>query len=144
MIAVDTNILVYAHMPENEFHLRAREVMADLLASGQRVGIVWACVHEFLSTTTHRQVYPSPSSPGRALEAMRSISELPQVSLLGETRDHLALLDGLMVDDRIRGPKVHDARIAAICIGHGVDELWTADRDFSYFPALKTRNPLVS
>ncbi len=143
MIAVDTNILVYAHMPENEFHLRSREVVADLLESGERVGIVWASVHEFLSTTSNRHVYPSPSSPGRALEAMRSIIDLPQVSMLGETRDHLALLDGLMGHGPVRGPKVHDARIAAICIGHGVSELWTADRDFSFFPALTTRNPLV-
>jgi hypothetical protein len=38
---------------------------------------------------------------------------------------------------------VHDARIAACCLRHGVTELWTADRDFSRYPALFTRNPLV-
>jgi hypothetical protein len=38
---------------------------------------------------------------------------------------------------------VHDARIAALCLQHGVSELLTADRDFSRFPALRTRNPLV-
>jgi uncharacterized protein len=37
---------------------------------------------------------------------------------------------------------VHDARIAALCAGHGVRELWTVDRDFSRFPGLTTRNPL--
>lgn len=42
------------------------------------------------------------------------------------------------------GPRVHDARIAAICLSHGVDELWTADRDFSRFPGLTVKNPLVS
>ena len=26
---------------------------------------------------------------------------------------------------------------------HGVRELWTADRNFSVFPKLKTRNPMV-
>lgn len=31
--------------------------------------------------------------------------------------------------------------IAAICITHGVTELWTADRDFGRFPALRIRNP---
>lgn len=30
--------------------------------------------------------------------------------------------------------KVYDARIAAVCLDHGVAELWTADRDFSLFP----------
>jgi hypothetical protein len=41
------------------------------------------------------------------------------------------------------GSKRHDARIAAIWIGHGVSQLWTADRDLGYFPELKTGNPLV-
>jgi predicted nucleic acid-binding protein len=44
---------------------------------------------------------------------------------------------------RISGPQVHDARVAAICQDHGVRELWTADRDFGRFPALKVRNPFV-
>lgn len=38
----------------------------------------------------------------------------------------------------------HDARIAACCLLGGVGELWTVDRDFSRFPALKTRNPLIT
>jgi predicted nucleic acid-binding protein len=42
------------------------------------------------------------------------------------------------------GPRVHDARIAALCLSHAVRELWTADRDFSAFPALRVRNPLLS
>jgi uncharacterized protein len=38
--------------------------------------------------------------------------------------------------------RVHDARIAAVCLASGVRELRTLDRDFSRFPALATRNPL--
>jgi predicted nucleic acid-binding protein len=44
---------------------------------------------------------------------------------------------------RVDGPRVHDARVAALCREHGVQELWTADRDFSRFPGLAARNPLV-
>ena len=44
----------------------------------------------------------------------------------------------------VAGPRVHDARIAAVCILHGVRELWSADRDFSRFPDLKVRNPLIA
>ena len=39
--------------------------------------------------------------------------------------------------------EVHDARIAALCLHHGVQELWSADRDFSRFSALAVHNPLV-
>lgn len=42
------------------------------------------------------------------------------------------------------GPRVHDAKIAAICLQHGVTEFWSAERDFSRFPELRVRNPLTS
>lgn len=44
----------------------------------------------------------------------------------------------------IVGSAIHDARIAAICLSHGVTELWSADRDFLRFPDLKVINPLVA
>ena len=40
------------------------------------------------------------------------------------------------------GCAVHDARIAALCLHHGVKKLLSADRDFSRFPQLVTANPL--
>ena len=76
-------------------------------------------------------------------EERPTCSNVADVRLLGESSAHLDILDRLLTTGRVTGPKVHDARIAAICIGHGVSELWTADRDFSYFPELRTRNPLV-
>jgi hypothetical protein len=57
----------------------------------------------------------------------------------------LAEADGyaeVLRDARVVGPRVHDARIAALCRQHAVTELWTADRDFSRFRGLITRNPL--
>jgi hypothetical protein len=50
----------------------------------------------------------------------------------------------LITDANIAGPRVHDARIAALCMYHRVAELWTAGRDFSRFPAVSTRNPLIA
>jgi uncharacterized protein len=41
------------------------------------------------------------------------------------------------------GPIVHDAHVMAICLGHGVREIWTADRDFSRFKGIRTKNPLI-
>ena len=44
---------------------------------------------------------------------------------------------------KVAGARVHDARVAALCIHHGVRELWSADRDFSRFAPLVVRNPLI-
>jgi hypothetical protein len=38
---------------------------------------------------------------------------------------------------------VHDGQIAALCLTHGVREQWTADGDFSSYPTVRVRNPLV-
>jgi hypothetical protein len=50
---------------------------------------------------------------------------------------------GKTANSKARGPRIHDARVAALCLHHGVRELWSADRDFSVFPQLRVRNPLV-
>jgi uncharacterized protein len=65
------------------------------------------------------------------------------LQLLGEANSHWPALRAMLLAGRVSGAMVHDARIAAICAEHGVRELWTADRDFSRFPALKCRNPLL-
>ena len=62
--------------------------------------------------------------------------------MLGEGPGYFLELTQLLLSGRIAGLKVHDARIAALCLSHGVSELWSADRDFSRFPTLKVRNPL--
>jgi predicted nucleic acid-binding protein len=66
------------------------------------------------------------------------------VVLLGEAEGYWAKLSEVLARGRVAGPLVHDGRIAALCMLHGVRELWTADRDFSRFPGLVTKNPLVA
>ena len=63
--------------------------------------------------------------------------------LLSEGPGYFEKLREISVAARLKGPRIHDARIAALCLHHGVSELWSADRDFSAFPQLKVRNPLV-
>ena len=63
--------------------------------------------------------------------------------MLGEEFGYWSLLKKALKKGKVVGPRVHDGRIASICQSHGVRELWAADRDFTYFPALGTRNPLV-
>ena len=69
--------------------------------------------------------------------------ESPTLRLLGESPDHLNRLEKMLLGARANGLMVNDARIAALCLSHGVREFLSADRDFSRFPSLKTRNPLV-
>ena len=69
--------------------------------------------------------------------------ESPTLVLLGEADGHWQSLKALATAGKIDEPQFHDARVAALCLTHGVRELWTADRDFSRFPGLRVVNPLI-
>lgn len=144
MIAVDTNILVYAHRSETVFHDAAAKSMRRLAEGTANWSIPWPCLHEFLATVTRQSIWIEPTPGARAIDQVRAWLAAPTARVLAETDRHLDLLADLMLRGQIVGAKVHDARVAALCIEHGVRELWTADRDFSRFPQLRTRNPLVS
>ena len=143
MIALDTNILVYAHREDSPFHEAAFRRVAGL-AEGLAVwGIPWPCLHEFLAIVTHPRIYV-PSTPlARALDQVDAWLESPTLTLLTETERHWSTLHALLAGGRIAGAQVHDARVAALCRQHGVCELWSADRNFSRFSGLNVVNPLL-
>lgn len=142
MIAVDTNILVYAHRRESRVHEEAVEVLRALAEGNRRWAIPWPCCYEFLSVVTNRRIWRgAESSPGEAWSQLTAWIDSPSNLLLGETRGFLDILKRLVRRPRVRGPLVHDARVAAICLAHGVDALLSRDRDFALFPELTTRNP---
>lgn len=143
MIAVDTNLLVYAHREDSPWHQAAYAALEGLAEGRSAWGIPWPCLHEFLAVVTHPRIYV-PSTPlAKAVDQVSAWLDSPTVALLAEGDRSWAALRATLDRGRIVGPQVHDARIAALCLAHGVRELWTADRDFSRFPSLNTRNPLV-
>jgi uncharacterized protein len=143
VIAVDTNILVYAHRKDSAFHTPAREQLRALTETRHSWAIPWPCLHEFLAIVTHPRIYAPPTPVEKAIDQVEAWLESPNVSLIGESDQHWATCSALLRHGQARGPQIHDARVAAICLAHGVRELLTADRDFSRFPSLETRNPLV-
>jgi uncharacterized protein len=143
VIAVDTNILVYAHRADSPFHEAALERIVSLAEGAVLWAIPWPCLHEFLAIVTHPRIYAPPTPLARALDQIDAWVESPILRLLAETEAHWPKLRALLTQARIGGPQIHDARIAALCQQHGVHELWSADRDFGRFPALRVVNPLI-
>lgn len=144
MIALDTNILVYAHREDSPFHDRAYECLAALAEGRAAWAIPWPCLYEFLAIVTHPRIYAPPTPLPLGLEQVDAWLESPTLVLLAEADQHWLALRGMLEAGRIIGPQVHDARIAALCRHHGVRELWTVDRDFGRFPELAAVNPLVA
>jgi toxin-antitoxin system PIN domain toxin len=144
VIAVDTNLLVYAHREDSEWHAPALEALVGLANGHRRWAIPWPCVHEFIAITTHPAIYVPPTPLGTALASMEAWFGSGGCTPIGEGPEYFTTLRELAERGKVRGPMIHDARVAAICLDNGVTELWTADRDFSRFRGLKTQNPLLA
>lgn len=142
MIAIDTNILVYAHRSDAPFHDQAQNALREIIEGDMAWAMPWPCVHEFLSKVTHPRIFRHPTPLERALGQLEEWLRSPVCRVIAEPDGYLPILASTLRSSRTVGSQVHDARIAALCLAHGVDELWSADRDFGRFAKLRVRNPL--
>lgn len=143
MIAVDTNVLVYAHRRDLPQHERAAACVRALASGSDQWAIPWPCVHEFLAVVTNAKIFATPTPMTQALAQVSAWQASPRLTLLSEERGYIEVLERVLSTSAVTGARVHDARIAALALFHGVDELYTVDRDFGRFPEITTHNPLV-
>src|SRR4051812_33629345 len=120
MRAVDTNVLVYAFLADSPFHDKAAAAVRELAESPVAWAIPWPCIHEFYAVVTNPKIFPGASLAEAAQRQIAVWRLSPSLHLLGETSSHWPTLERLLDAANVVGPRVHDARIAAICIDHGV------------------------
>ncbi len=123
MIAVDTNLLVHAHRTDSPWNERAYACVSQLAANARSWAIPWPCLHEFMAVVTHPRICNPPSSTLQACEQCQAWLESPGLVLLGEHDAYWSVLRKLIENGQVTGPRVHDARIAALCLSHDVNEL---------------------
>ena len=142
MRAVDTNILIYAHRRDSEFHEVAATILRTLMQGSINWAIPWPCCYEFLSIATNRRIWGDKASrQQQAWAQLAAWTTSPSNRLIGDTEHVLEVLSRFIMRPGVTGGVVHDARIAAICVAHGVETLLTRDRDFTRFPELQIRDP---
>lgn len=143
MIAVDTNILVYAHRAEMPHHAAARALLTQLASNPAPWAVPWPCLYEFIKVVTHPRVFSPPTPLDDAMAVVESLAEAPGIVLLGHGTAHLDHLRRAVADGEPTGSLIHDAHIVALALEHGVTELLSSDRDFRRFRALTVRNPFL-
>src|ERR1700728_4394540 len=89
MIAVDTNLLVYAHREDAKFHGEASAALVELAAGTERWAVPWPCAHEFIAIVTHPKIYKTPTPLERALEALAELNACPTLEFIGEADGYL-------------------------------------------------------
>jgi toxin-antitoxin system PIN domain toxin len=143
MIAVDSNILVYAHRHDAPFHEPAREAIQSLAEGRIGWAIPWPCLHGYYAVVTNPRLHRRPTPAEVALAQITAWVESPSLRLIAEGAGYLAALLRVAAATAPIASAIYDARIAAICLSHGVSELLTMDHDFSRYPELRTRSLLA-
>ena len=133
MIAVDTNILLYAHREESSLHAAAVAALQRLAGGAAPWAIPVFVLGEFLRVATHPRVYSPPSTTGQALAVIDALLGSPSVRLLAPGDRFWPILREVVAAADARGNLVFDAQIVAACREHGVTSLLTEDRDFARF-----------
>lgn len=142
MIALDSNLLIYAHRRAVPQHQAAQAAIMRAAASGLGWGIPLSCAFEFWSVVTHPRASGGPSSGKQAhrfIESLRrSGAELwaPGATLW----DRLARIG---VKKRVFGPHVFDLSVALTALECGATEIWTHDATFVGVRGLRVHDPLA-
>ncbi len=137
-IAIDTNVLVYAHRDETDKHDAANALVQRLVAGDTPWGIPVFCVGEFLRVVTHRGSYPSPTPPHEALEIIDSLLRSPSVRLLQPGDKYWSIFNRVALQANVSGNLVFDAQIVAVCLEHGFRAIVSDDRDMQRFEGIDT------
>lgn len=139
MIAVDTNILVYAHREELARHDAAKQRLLELAEGARRWAIPVFCLGEWIRVVTHPKLFDEPHTAAEAGEALSRVLESPSLVVLSPGGGYWQLLREAIEEADAVGNLVFDAQIVALCRESGVRELLTEDRDFDRFDDFATR-----
>lgn len=142
MILVDANLLLYAYHPRSAQHQQSHDWLERALAGPEAFRLAWTTIWAFLRISTTVRVFERPLSASEAASAVSSWLRQPAAGILEPGERHWEILSRMLHDGQSTGPIVMDAVMAAIAVEHGAT-LCTTDRDFSRFPGLKWRNPLL-
>jgi toxin-antitoxin system PIN domain toxin len=138
VIAVDTNVLVYAHREELAPHRAARARLVELAEGEDLWAIPVFCLTEFGRVATHAQIFDPPYSVAEIRTAIERLLESPSLRLLHPGERFAGLFLAAMEEANAAGNLAFDAQIVAVCREHGVRTLLTEDRDFARFPGFAT------
>ncbi len=142
MIAIDTNLLVYAQRRHTPEHRAARRAIERASADRRGWGIPLSCIAEFWCVVTHPASSGGPSPAKEARGFLHELMANGGANVWTPGTGFWGRLTQLASDLKIAGPRVFDLQIALIAFENGATELWSHDRGFGVLPGLVVRDPL--
>jgi predicted nucleic acid-binding protein len=142
MIALDTNLLVYAYLAAIPEHQAARRAIESAVQNDAGWGIALPTVTEFWCVTTHPRCSSGPAKPAQARTFITNLLEDGGGNLWQPGADFGQRLFQLADDLKVLGPRIFDLQIALVAFENGATEIWSHDRNFVTVPGLHVRDPL--
>jgi toxin-antitoxin system PIN domain toxin len=142
VIAVDTNLLVYAHRAGCPEHDAARRAIEEAANDMDGWGIPSSCLFEFWSVVTHPSSTGGGSSPAAARGFIEALIDTAGAAILPPPAALVPRCLQLADQLDVRGPRIFDLQIGLAALEAGVTEIWTHDAGFVALPGLKVRDPL--
>jgi predicted nucleic acid-binding protein len=141
MIAIDTNLLIYAHRSATTEHRPARRAIETALNSRGGCGITLPSIAEFYSVVTHPAASGRPSSAKAAADFLASLREAG-VEELAPGPAFATRLVQMAADLGVVGARIFDLQIGLCALDSGATELWTHDGGFVKIPGLAVHDPI--
>jgi uncharacterized protein len=139
---VDTNLLVYAHVPALPQHAAAKRWFEVALLEDEPVGLAWVSVLGFVRVVTNPRIFRVPLLVDRAVEVVDEWLQQQAVEIVLPTPRHWPTLRQMLSAGKAGGALTTDAHIAALALEHGAT-IYSTDRDFLKFPNARVVNPLA-
>jgi predicted nucleic acid-binding protein len=142
VIALDTNLLVYAHRGGMAANAGAQRAIEDACASPRGCGVAVHSLAEFWCVVTHGSMEGGPSPVAEASRFLRMLEDDGGVQVFMPGPGFGVRLVQTAVDLGVSGPRIFDLQIALCALDGGASEIWTADDRFVKVPGLRVRHPL--
>ena len=143
MLAVDTNVLVYAADEHSQFYLACKDWLDRQRRRPDAWYITWPIVYEFLRVSTHPRIARRPWSLQVAWQFITVLLASPGLDVLVPTQRHADVASAVFKElPHLAGNILHDAHTAILMREHGIRQICTRDTDFNRFPFLEVIDPL--
>jgi len=140
---VDVNVLLYASNVEADENERAISLVRHLASGPGLVVLFWPVALAYLRISTHPSIFAAPLRHREAVGNLEQLMSRPHVRMAAEGDRFWPSYRSIAEDVRVSGNAVPDVQLAALMTEHGVDTIWTRDRDFRKFDRIVARDPFA-
>jgi uncharacterized protein len=139
---LDANVLLYAYNVDSPHHEACRAWLESAFNDANEIiGLPWQTILAFVRIATNPRAVTQPLSSEAACGIVNQWLSRPNVTTVGYGDRFWALFSEQVAEGKVSGPLLTDAALAAIALEQGAT-LYSTDKDFRRFPALKLTDPL--